>query len=278
MTWRPHLAHEMRLPPPPSGIPIVDAYLDQTFDSIPGWSSQFSASIIGGLMDLQTKNGIEGHIVEVGVFEGRFILALARALQKGEKAFAVDTFDWPGPGVEQRFRQHVTDQELPAHLVHVVKADSRAMSPAVLNSLLNPLRCRVIHIDGDHAADSVTSDLKLGDAVVDDRGLIVLDDMLHPCYPRLTVAVYGFLDANPDWKVLCTIDRTSLASAAKYVLCRSRWLAFYTAGIRDRFKRHVWPTDVVMDGYISIILSCDQSYLTSAMYLGVSRRKLPRPT
>lgn len=276
MTWRPHPAQEIRQPPPSSGVPVVDAYLDTAFESIPGWSSKFSASIVAGLMDWQTGNGIEGHLVEIGVFEGRFILALARALRGDEKAFAIDTFEWPEPSVEDRFRRHLEDQGLTADLVRTIKADSRALSPSDLSSRLHPYRCRVIHIDGDHAAESVTSDLKLSDAIVDDRGLIVLDDMFHPCYPRLTVAVFAFLDANPDWKVLCAIDRTSLVSSAKYVLCRSRWLTFYRAALQQRFKRHIWPGDVAMDGYTSLILSCDQSYLASAMYLGVTRRSLSR--
>src|SRR4051812_21116647 len=130
MTWRPHPAHEMPLPPPSSGMPAVDAYLEQTFESVPGWSSRFSASIISGLMDWQTKNGIEGHFVEIGVFEGRFILALARSLQKGEKAFAIDTFDWPEPSVEERFRRHVSNQGLTADVVHTIKADSRTLGPS----------------------------------------------------------------------------------------------------------------------------------------------------
>ena len=47
--------------------------------------------------------------------------------------------------------------------------------------------------------------------------MIVLDDMLHPGYPLLVVAVYEWMERHPDWRVLCVIDREDIVAAAKFM-------------------------------------------------------------
>jgi hypothetical protein len=85
-----------------SGIPDVDRYLDDGYMSVVGMSSRFAAAICCGLMRVQSEMGVDGSVVEVGPFEGRFFIALAHALKPGEQALGIDKFDWPNPEVIDR--------------------------------------------------------------------------------------------------------------------------------------------------------------------------------
>ncbi len=268
---RPALAFERPLPIPSSGVQDVDDYIRDGFERIPGMSSAFSAAIVAGLLQIQSEYGQLGNVIEIGVFEGRFLLALARALATNEIAIGIDTFDWPDHAVLQRFRDHCARQCLEERVV-AFKSSSAGVGDVEIRTLLGPHPCRLIHVDGDHSPAAASGDLSLCDRTLDAQGLIVVDDVLHPNYPRLTLALFGFLDQRPEWRVLCAIDRTSLVGAAKYVLCRTPYFDAYDGALRARFRRHVWPVDADMGHYRSMILSCDQSYIPSMMLYGVRRR------
>ena len=60
-----------------SGIPAVDAYLEESYDKVIGMSSRFAAGICCGLMRIQSELGVAGPVAELGAFEGRFFIALA---------------------------------------------------------------------------------------------------------------------------------------------------------------------------------------------------------
>jgi predicted O-methyltransferase YrrM len=270
------LVFDRLLPSPPCGLPAVDNYLEHEFDGIPGMSSRLGVSIMAALLDIQAQNKVGGDVVEIGVFEGRSVLALALALQGDEKAIAIDTFDWPDAGLIARFRGHIQRLGISENRIYPLKADSRTLSDADIRRVFGATPCRLVHIDGDHGSEAIVSDLGLSSALVSDAGLIVIDDMYHPSYPDITVAVQAFLNQAPLWKALCTIDRTSLVAAAKYVLCRDHWFASYDAALRKKFRRYVWPMDTIRNGYTSMILSCDQSYLPHMMGHGVLRRKVSR--
>jgi hypothetical protein len=273
MKWSPITLGDKPLPYPRSGIAAVDTYLDAGFEAVPGWTSRLSAAVMAGLMDIQAGLGIRGHFIEIGVFEGRLFVVAARALGAQEKAVGIDPFDWPQPDVGDRFRAHLAQQNIDPRKVVIVTADSRKLAAADLSRHFGDLPCRFVHVDGDHAAESALSDIELSDGILCAEGLMVIDDLLHPCYPHLTVAVHGFLSRRKDWRLLCVIDRTSVVGAAKYVLCRMPAWEMYQAALSVRYKRHVWPMDVPMDGYVSLLISCDQSYLPSMMYQGAPTQR-----
>jgi hypothetical protein len=55
-------------------------------------SSRFSAAICARVLRRQSEAGVAGPVVEIGAFEGRFLIAMALALEPGERAYGVDTF------------------------------------------------------------------------------------------------------------------------------------------------------------------------------------------
>jgi hypothetical protein len=240
-----------------SGIGAVDRYLETGYETVPGMSSRFAAAICGGLMRIQGELGVTGPAAEIGPFEGRFFIALCHALAPGETALAIDLFDWPNPEVIGRFEANCLRHGVPPERRVTWKADSRTMRPAELQAKLGGSRVRFFHIDGEHSRTALAKDLELATAVLAPAGLIVLDDMLHPGYPTLMVAVHEYLGRHPEMCVLCIIDRETVVAATKFVLCRMEWFKRYEERLLESYKDNVWPLGADFEPHWCLVLSLD---------------------
>jgi predicted O-methyltransferase YrrM len=237
-----------------SGNPTVDRYLADGYDSVLGMSSRFAATICGHVIRRQSELGISGHIAEIGTFEGRFFIAMALGLAPDERALGIDTFDWPNPGVFDRFHANCARHGLASERYLAVKGNSRDLTPAALRAALGgPVR--FFHIDGEHARDALLVDLALAEAVLDPRGIICLDDMLHPGYPLLVVAVHEWLGRHPDWRVLCVIDREDIVAAAKFLLCHKDVVPLFEQDLMDTFKAQHFVLGSEWERYFCVVLT-----------------------
>ena len=206
-------------------------YLRDGYFRVRGMSSLFAARVVTALMRTQTSAGITGGAAEIGTFEGRFFIAMGLALTQGERLFGADSFDWPDDQVEARLRANMAAHGIAAERATIWRGQSVNLTPPdILAALGGP--ARIIHVDADHTDHSLSADLLLAAAVVRPDGLIVLDDMLHPAYPLLILAVHRFLAARPDWRVAAVIDRESLSGAAKFVLARRETGEFVFESLR----------------------------------------------
>src|SRR5690349_4568471 len=107
-----------------SGIAAVDAYLADGYENVVGMSGRFAAALTCGLMRIQTKAGVTGEVAEIGAFEGRFFIALTKALAAGEQALGMDLFTWPDPQVIDRFRENCARHGLDASAFSAWQCDS----------------------------------------------------------------------------------------------------------------------------------------------------------
>jgi predicted O-methyltransferase YrrM len=244
-------------PPVRSRLAAVDRYLETGYATVPGMSSRFAAAICCGLLRMQTEMGVVGPVVEVGPFEGRFFIAIAHALAHGETALGIDLFDWPNPEVADRFEANCAKHGVPPGRHMAWKADSRSMAPAELLAKLEGRRPRFVHIDGEHSRAALTKDLELATAVLAPEGVIVLDDMLHPGYPTLMVAVHEYLQRHPEMCILCVIDRESVVAATKFVLCPTSWFKRYEERLLEAYKENVWPLGADFEPHWCLVLSLD---------------------
>lgn len=239
-----------------SGIAACDAYIAHDYDSVRGMSSRFAATITCHLMRRQSEMGIAGSVAEIGAFEGRFFIALAHALSGNEKALAIDLFTWPNDGVLALFHDHLRRCGVNEERVVVHKGASSAMTPGDIRNLLGDEEgVRLFHIDGEHSREALTSDLDLAFAVMHPKGLIVLDDMLHPGYPLLVVAVHEWLARHPEMKVLAIIDREDIVAAAKFVLCRAEAVALYENDLMASFARQHFVLGAEFESYFCVVLT-----------------------
>lgn len=240
-----------------SGLPETDAYIAGGYNGVVGMSSQFAAGICCGLLRIQTAAGVTGPVVEIGPFEGRFFIALAKSLAPGEIALGIDLFDWPNPQVQDRFIANCDKHGVPAERRIAWKTDSRKLAPEDLLAKLGSKRPRFIHIDGEHSRAALSADLERATAVLAPEGVIVLDDMLHPGYPTLMVSVHEYLERHPDMCVLAIIDRETIVAATKFVLCRKAWFKRYEDALLADYKDNVWPLGADFEPHWCLVLSLD---------------------
>ncbi|MBO0763135.1 MAG: class I SAM-dependent methyltransferase [Hyphomicrobiaceae bacterium] len=224
-----------------SGIPAVDRYLDAGYASVPGMSSRFAAAVCGGLLRIQGELGVAGPAVEFGTFEGRFFIALAHGLAPGETALGIDRFDWPNAQVQDRFEANCVKHGVPPERRITWKADSHTMRAEDLLGKLGGRRPRFVHIDSEHSREGLTKELELVTPLLAPAAVMVLDDMLHPGYPTLVVAVHAYLERHPKMRVLCIIDRESVVAATKFVLCQADWQKRYEERLLQAYKANIWP-------------------------------------
>src|SRR5262249_60324775 len=168
-----------------------------------------------------------------------------------------DLFDWPNPEVIARFEANCAKHGVPLQRRITWKADSRRTRPEELLAKLDGRLARFIHIDGEHSRTALTQDLELATAVLAREGLIVLDDMLHPGYPTLMVAVHEYLARHPEMCVLCIIDRESVVAATKFVLCQRGWFKRYEEQLLEAYRANVWPLGADFEPHWGVVLSLD---------------------
>lgn len=238
-----------------SGVPAADRYIADGYGRVKGMSSRFAAAIACATMRIQSENGISGHVAEIGTFEGRFFIALAHALMDGERGIGIDHFEWPDAGVIDRFRASLAAYGPKDDRAIVHKADSRTMTPDELLALAPGKRVRFFHVDGEHTQDHLSKDLALGYATLDPKGVLCLDDMLHPGYPTLALTVDAFLRAHPELRVFCVIDREDIVAAAKFMICRAEHFAFYVEALTRAFPQFVWPLGADFGAYKALVLA-----------------------
>jgi predicted O-methyltransferase YrrM len=242
---------------PRIGHERIDAYLTDGYLAVRGMSARFAGAVAAGAMQAQSEAGLAGHVFEIGCFEGRFTIAMALGLTGLEQCFAVDSFTWPGEHTFTNFERNWRKRGVVPERMVTLKTDVRDLDAATLAADMGDLRVRFAHVDGDHRDTHLSADLDLTLSLMDPRGLICLDDMLHPLYPDLALTVARFRAENPDWRVVCVIDRESLSAAAKFLMCRVELVEFYEAALKERFADHAVFMRADFVDYTALVLAPD---------------------
>lgn len=232
----------------------AELYLAKRFHSVSGASSKIAATVAVRLLGAQSAAGIRGPVAEVGVFEGRFFIALALCRQPGEAAIATDVFTWPDEQLAERFLANCRANGVDMDTLVLQKTSTQDLTPAAYRQAAGaPIR--FLHIDGGHTYDAVTYDLRLAKGALHNRGVLCLDDVLHPRYPALTVAVTDWLKANPEFCLFAISDRESFASACKFFVSRREHAAFYRDALCAAMPEHVMKFRAAYFGEEALILS-----------------------
>jgi hypothetical protein len=248
-----------------SGNAVVDRYIAEGYDTVRGMSSRFAATICGHVIRRQSELGITGHIAEIGTFEGRFFIAMALGMADGEHALGIDTFNWPNDRLLDLFHSHCARLGLARERYTALKANVRDLSIKDIRDALGGQqpaaqasehqKVRFWHIDGDHSREALLADLDLAEATLHPQGMLCLDDMLHPGYPLLIVAVHEWMERHPDWRVLCVIDREDIVAAAKFLICHKDVVPLFEQDLMDTFKGQHWFLGSEWERYFCVVLT-----------------------
>ncbi|HEV2362709.1 MAG TPA: class I SAM-dependent methyltransferase [Caulobacteraceae bacterium] len=174
------------------------AFTETIAREIPGWLNEFTAVCATELLDAQADNALEGSLLEIGVYGGRFFAILAReALRSGSRLLGIDPF------------LHFSAEQVSEHLAAAgvsLAAESAEISLIedvsgawTADEILGALggRARFVHIDGSHERAHVLWDLDLADRIIAPWGLIAIDDFLNPECLGVNEATHQFFQQQP---------------------------------------------------------------------------------
>jgi hypothetical protein len=233
----------------------VERYLARGFEATKGMSSLFSAQIATTLALSQTENGVRGHLAEIGVYKGRFFIALALLVAGDERAIGFDKWDVPDHTVYDTFKQNMALHGVPSDVVVTIKGDTRTLDYAAFNALLNNQPIRFFHLDGDHRRQSLLNDLNIASHRLHDAGIICIDDMAHPCFPVLGQAVDLFLQQHPEFVVFCVVDREDIVESAKFLLCKSQHALHYINLLGRTYEKNIFQLPADFERFRAILLT-----------------------
>ncbi len=198
---------------------IFNEYMQQDFERIEGWLTRHAAAVFDALLTAQGENGQCGDILEIGAFKGKSAALLGRHIGKGEQFFVVDSDVWPSFDEMRSNVQRVCNK--PVFL---------NMPSSMLGSLVAKgelfRTCRFVHIDGDHSYEETYNDLKNAAQIIDDNGIVVVDDFFNFQHVHVSEAVFAYLAESSRSLVMF------LAGYNKAFLCRPKAFQRYHDFVR----------------------------------------------
>jgi hypothetical protein len=194
---------------------------------IEGWFQPAAAGLFGLIDEVQRAHDIRGDLFEIGAHHGKSAVLLANMARPTEVVGVCDVFagqeaNISGSGSGDRA---VFDRNLqsvaPKAAVNVYQKLSTALSPSEIGGPY-----RLFHVDGGHLAEEALSDLELGAAVLNPRGVIVVDDPFAFEWPGVTEAIIAFCAAHPEFEPVAL-------GFNKLMLVRTEARALYDTALAD---------------------------------------------
>jgi hypothetical protein len=190
---------------------IFQSYLAASV-TLPGWFFRRSSAIWDCLLSFQGAEDIGGNLLEIGVWRGKSALLSAMHARSGELCLFVDPV-----------LHHKTEATLQA------ATEGQCMFMHTLSNALHrsPLMSshartfRWIHIDGEHSGTTVYDDMTIGCQLLDEWGILVLDDFFSPIWPQITKSAFEFCFRHNSELTLF------LCGDNKGYFCRPRHMSIY---------------------------------------------------
>jgi Methyltransferase domain len=209
---------------------------------IEGWFSADAAALFGLLDEVQRTAGVQGDLFEIGVHHGRSAVLLSQLARPGERLGVCDLFgeqdqnvSVSGHGDHAIFEANMAAQAPGFDRLDVFAMASDQLTP---NQIGGPYR--LFHIDGGHLREEALADLRLGAAVLDEGGAIVVDDPFSVAWPGVTEGILEFLAERADFAPLILgfnkLVLTSTAARELYqpsVLDRDAWWRYFDRRIYE---------------------------------------------
>lgn len=219
---------------------LVKEYLNNAH-KVDGWLDQYSAICISDLSRFQSQNGINGSVGEIGVHLGRLLILLKLTAKPDEKCFALDVF---GERHDcNTFLRNVHRWTGDTDMT-VIQSSSRNIKPADIIDAVG--QCRLVSIDGGHSEDLVYNDLQLIEAILTERGAVILDDFFNQTWPGVAAGATRFF-LDPLTKI-----RPFAISPNKVYLAAPENHALYRDAFRRMQKTNFEQTDRMFGNDVDI--------------------------
>jgi hypothetical protein len=138
-----------------------------------------------------------GQLLEIGVFQGIFMNTFLLN-QPSWKAVGIDTY----PG-------HPETRDYFLNSVNLLKLSEKINSHHNFDELdaSQPGLFDLIHINGEHSETAVLNDIERSIKYLSQDGILVIDDIFHREFPRVSSAVYKFVHSNSISPFLISGDK-----------------------------------------------------------------------
>jgi type IV secretory pathway TraG/TraD family ATPase VirD4 len=120
---------------------------------------------------------------------------------------------------------------------------------------------RLFSIDGGHTEECTFNDICLAEGALDDRGVVILDDVFQPDWPGVISGLAKYVTAR-------SALRPFAITPNKVYLARSQHIAFYHSEMNKRFKRRRSKS------MFGAPVECYGEYERNSSVLGFARNKL----
>jgi Methyltransferase domain len=168
---------------------------------VQGWFPRVDQLIFDGVLRYQTKHGIAGDLVEIGVYEGKTAIFMGYYVEPDEVLIACDLFDRPAIEISNRTEQHDYNHygnALSANIFFTKYSTFHSRDPLVIcddsANILNYIKsatCRFVHIDASHIYELALRDIESGHVLMkEEGGVIAVDDYRGRLSPGVGAAVW----------------------------------------------------------------------------------------
>lgn len=243
---------------------LVD-YCHSGRNKVNGWFARNDAELFLALLGLQQSMGVTGAMVEIGVHHGKSFVPLCLALRDGEKAMCIDIFedqslntDASGQGDRAVFEANLGKFGVDTGKVVIHAGSSLDVKPETITQAVGEVR--FFSVDGGHWHDIVINDLDLAAAVLNDGGIIALDDFLSKAWPDVS---HGFF----DWYNKSGQDFAPIAiGTSKLYLARKGKAGAYLNGLmaNPAIRSRVYKTYDFMDVKVPLLINPYPAFVIAA--------------
>lgn len=197
-------------------IPLPEGEIVARAQTLPGWLNTPASLVTMHLLSILP----EGPAMEIGVYRGKYLFVIRACLGPSCRIVGYDIFhDLQQGRVLADFETLLSE---PSNL-RLVVVDSTRLTPSVVLKDCGTAPV-FVSIDGSHEAGPVLSDLTLADQVLDEAGIVAVDDALNPLTLGVVEGLGRFFIAKPNMVPF-------LYAANKLFLCRPSHLATYQSSV-----------------------------------------------
>ncbi len=244
-----------------------DRYLKRGLRRIHGWLSPYSAQFIRSVTDIQAQASEAGAVAEIGVHHGKLFILLALSARPGETALAIDVFgdqhlntDQSGRGDRAVFQQNI-GKWAPDASVKTIQKSSLDVTADEILAACGPLR--LASIDGGHTEECVQNDLRLIEATLTRRGVVILDDYFNQSWPGVSSGTAKYL-LDPTSRL-----RPFAISPNKLYLAFDEASAFYRAALRHKDGYYYEKSARFMDCDVDVYGTHDYTFTLKRQLIDV---------
>jgi predicted O-methyltransferase YrrM len=208
-------------------------YFASGLHEVRGFLTRGSAYALLTVLEVQRRDGIHGPLAEIGTFLGKSLIGFGLAAGTDETVVGVDLFLEGARDFEAELRANWRRFDLPEDRLRLHRGSSADIDAAGWAALLGA-PARLVHVDGEHTRVAALHDLGLSASALGAGGVIVVDDVLHPWYPDITLAAGAFLDRERDLRAFALVERqgSPMNGGAKLFVARAADVERYDAAFR----------------------------------------------